>query len=85
MKGDDTVVEHLNRGLRSGLTAVSQCWLHYRMLDNWDCNNLAKQRKKESIEEMVHADRFVDRILFLDGHPNLQVSTRSASARTSMR
>lgn len=73
MKGDAKVVEYLNKGLRSELTAISQYWLHYRLLDNWGLKDLAKQWRKESIEEMNHADRFTDRILFLDGFPNMQV------------
>lgn len=73
MKGDSKVIEYLNRGLRSELTAINQYWLHYRMLDNWGFKNLAKKWRAESVEEMVHADKFVDRILFLDGFPNLQV------------
>jgi bacterioferritin len=73
MKGDPKVIEYLNRGLRSELTAINQYWLHYRMLDNWGYKDLAKKWKAEAIEEMHHADRFVDRILFLDGFPNLQV------------
>lgn len=73
MKGDAKVIEYLNRGLRSELTAINQYWLHYRMLDNWGFKALAKKWRAESIEEMVHADKFVDRILFLDGFPNMQV------------
>ena len=73
MKGDAKVIEYLNRGLRSELTAVSQFWLHYRLLDNWGLNALAKKWREESIEEMVHADRFIDRIIFLEGFPNLQL------------
>jgi bacterioferritin len=73
MRGDAKVIEYLNRGLRSELTAVNQYWLHYRILDNWGYKNLAQKWRKESIEEMQHADRFVDRILFLDGFPNMQV------------
>lgn len=72
MKGDTKVIEYLNRSLRSELTAVSQYWLHFRMLNNWGYIDLARFWRKESIEEMNHADRFIDRILFLDGFPNLQ-------------
>lgn len=61
-----------NQGLRHELTAVNQFWLHYRLFDHWGYNKLAKKWRKESIEEMEHADRFVDRILFLEGFPNLQ-------------
>jgi bacterioferritin len=73
MQGDARVIEFLNKGLRSELTAVNQYWLHYRLLNNWGLLELAKQWRKESIEEMNHADRFTDRILFLDGFPNMQV------------
>ena len=73
MKGDQKVIEYLNRGLRSELTAVSQYWLHYRLLDDWGYKELAKAWRKESIEEMHHADRFIERIIFLDGFANLQV------------
>jgi bacterioferritin len=73
MQGDARVIEYLNRGLRSELTAINQYWLHYRMLDNWGLKDLAKKWREESIEEMHHADKFVDRILFFDGFPNLQV------------
>jgi bacterioferritin len=73
MKGDTRVVEFLNKGLRHELTAVNQYWLHYRLLHHWGFLDLAKQWRKESIEEMEHADKFVDRILFLDGFPNMQV------------
>jgi bacterioferritin len=73
MKGDPKVIEYLNKGLRSELTAINQYWLHYRILDNWGFDELAKKWRAESIEEMEHADKFVDRILFLDGFPNMQV------------
>jgi bacterioferritin len=72
MRGDVRVIEYLNRGLRSELTAINQYWLHYRILDNWGYKDLAKKWREESVEEMHHADRFVDRILFLDGFPNMQ-------------
>ena len=73
MKGDAKVVEYLNRGLRSELTAVSQYWLHFRMLNDWGYIDLAKFWRKESIEEMHHADKFIERIIFLEGFANLQV------------
>jgi bacterioferritin len=73
MKGDAKVIEYLNKGLRSEMTAVNQYWVHYRMLENWGFLSLAKQWRKESIEEMQHADRFVQRIIFLEGFPNMQV------------
>jgi bacterioferritin len=73
MKGEAKVIDYLNRGLRSELTAVNQYWLHYRMLEDWGYLELARTWREESIEEMRHADRFVERILFLEGFPNLQV------------
>src|SRR3979490_797234 len=72
MQGDARVIDYLTKGLRSELTAGNQYWLHFRLLNNWGLLELAKQWRKESIEEMRHADRFTDRILFLDGFPNMQ-------------
>lgn len=72
MKGDAKVIEYFNRGLRSELAAINQYWLHYRILDNWGLKAMAKIWRKESIEEMEHADKFVERILFLEGFPNMQ-------------
>jgi bacterioferritin len=73
MQGDPKVIEYLNRGLRSELTAINQYWIHYRLLDNWGYKDLAKKWRKESIEEMQHADKFTVRIIFLEGFPNMQV------------
>jgi bacterioferritin len=73
MKGEPGVLDFLNKGLRHELTAINQYWLHYRLLDNWGYKSLAKQWRKESIEEMQHTDKLVERILFLDGFPNMQV------------
>ena len=73
MRGDARVIEYLNRGVRHELTAINQYWLHYRLLDNWGFQDLAKQWRKESMEEMEHADKLIQRIIFLDGFPNLQV------------
>lgn len=72
MKGDPKVIEYLNAGLRSELTAVSQYWLHYRLQEDWGFGRLAAKSRAESIEEMHHADKFIARIIFLEGHPNLQ-------------
>lgn len=72
MKGDKKVIEYMNKGLRMELTAVSQYWLHYRLLDDWGYLDLAKKWREESVEEMHHADKFIERILFLEGFPNLQ-------------
>ncbi len=73
MRGDTTVIEYLNKALRSELTSINQYWLHYRLLENWGYRDLAKKWRKESIEEMEHADKVVHRIIFLDGFPNMQV------------
>src|SRR5215470_16290016 len=73
MQGDARVIEYLNRGLRHELAAINQYWLHYRLLENWGYRALAKKWRKESIEEMEHADKIVERIIFLDGFPNMQV------------
>ncbi len=73
MRGDTTVIEYLNKALRSELTSINQYWLHYRLLENWGYRDLAKKWRKESIEEMEHADKLVHRIIFLDGFPNMQV------------
>lgn len=72
MKGSARVIEYLNKGLRSELAAVNQYWLHYRLLDDWGFGKLAKKEREESIEEMQHADKLIERIIFLEGHPNLQ-------------
>jgi bacterioferritin len=73
MRGDTTVIEYLNKALRSELSSINQYWLHYRLLENWGYRDLAKKWRKESIEEMEHADKVVHRIIFLDGFPNMQV------------
>lgn len=72
MQGDAKVIEYLNDSLKHELTAVNQYWLHYRLLDHWGYLELGKKWREESIEEMRHADTLVERILFLDGHPNMQ-------------
>lgn len=76
MKGDAKVIELLNEALRNELTATNQYWLHYRLLDNWGVRRLAAFERSESIDEMKHADRLAERILFLDGLPNFQLLGR---------
>src|ERR687898_351995 len=76
MKGDPKVIEHLNEALKNELTAVNQYWLHYRLLDNKGVHKLAEFERHESIDEMKHADKLAERILFLDGLPNFQLLGR---------
>jgi len=76
MKGNPKVIELLNEAIKAELTAINQYWLHYRMLDNWGVKRLAEYERKESIDEMKHADRFSERVLFLDGLPNFQALGR---------
>ncbi|GGI70997.1 bacterioferritin [Polymorphobacter multimanifer] len=76
MKGDAKVIEYLNAVLKGELTAVNQYWLHYRLLDNLGIKRLADYERHESIDEMKHADRLMERIFFLDGFPGMQTLGR---------
>ena len=72
MKGDEKVIEFLNKALTNELTAINQYWLHYRVLADWGVSKLAEYERHESIDEMKHADVLAERILFLNGLPNFQ-------------
>ncbi len=72
MRGDPDIIQSLNDVLTAELTAINQYWVHYKMCANWGYSKLATHLREESIEEMKHADKLIERILFLDGVPNMQ-------------
>jgi len=72
MQGDADIITALNTILTSELTAINQYFVHFRMLENWGYHRIAKKKREESIEEMKHADVIIQRILYLDGIPNMQ-------------
>lgn len=76
MRGDEKVIQYLNAVLKGELTAINQYFMHYRLLHHWGIRKLAKYEYHESIDEMKHADQLMERILFLDGLPNLQAMNR---------
>jgi bacterioferritin len=76
MKGDPRTIEYLNKGLKVELAAINQYYLHSKIFENWGLSKLAKKEYDESIDEMRHADTFIERILFLEGEPNLREPTK---------
>lgn len=72
MKARDGVIDRLNKAISMELAAVNQYWVHYRLLEDWGYTKLGKKERTESIEEMQHTDRLIERVVFLEGHPNPQ-------------